>query len=75
MDLRDLVRSKDGSLSLTKLAAATAHLNMAVAFAWVTLHTGFISEMWMIYGGLAVAHAGYDKTAAMVKAYKERSSE
>lgn len=73
MRLRDLIISKDGSLSLTKVAAATAHFSMAVGFVWVTFHHGFIGEMWIIYGGFAISHAAFDKSAAMLKAYKERA--
>ena len=68
-----LVASKDGSLSLTKLAAACFHFAIFVAVCWVTYRKGeFITEMWLTYGGFAVAHASYDKTMANVRAFKER---
>lgn len=68
MKLSDIITSKDGSLSLTKLAASTAHINLAVAFAWITYSKGFIAEMWLIYAGAAIGHAAYDKTKAMLNA-------
>ena len=68
MKLFDIITSKDGSLSLTKLAAATAHLNLAVAFAWITYQSGFVAELWIIYSGAAIFHAAYDKTKAMTNA-------
>ncbi len=69
----DLIQSKDGSLSLTKLAASTAHFLMASGFVCLTVRNGFIPELWMIYGGFAIGHAAYDKSAAMVKEYRERT--
>ncbi len=69
----DLIRSKDGSMSLTKLAAATAHLALAAAFFRMQVLAGeFNGELWMIYGGFAIAHAAYDKTAAMLKDSRDR---
>lgn len=72
MKIADLITSKDGSLSLTKLAASTAHLNLAVAFGWVTYSSGFVPEMWMIYGAFSVGHATADKTMAMVSNFKNK---
>jgi hypothetical protein len=73
--LIDLVQAKDGSLSLTKLAAATAHLLFALTVAWVTyVKQDFIAEMWMLYIGAAIAHASYDKTMATVKDFKDRQA-
>lgn len=69
----DLVRSRDGSMSLTKLAASTAHLLLAGAFFRMQVMTGeFNAELWLIYGGFAIAHASYDKTVAIVKDFKDR---
>lgn len=67
MKLSDLITSKDGSLSLTKLAAATFHFLLAVGVIVHTLVNGFKMDMavWMFYGGIAVGHAAYDKTKAM----------
>jgi hypothetical protein len=68
-----LVTSKDGSLSLTKLSAATAHAFMALSFFRLQVLGGEFNEtLWLVYGGFAIAHAAYDKTAAQVKAFKER---
>ena len=73
MRLSDLVASKDGSLSLTKLAAATGHFLMAAAFLRLQVLGGAFNEvLWLVYGGFAVAHATYDKTLAVVKDYKLR---
>lgn len=75
MKVADLITSKDGSLSLTKLAASTAHLNLAVAFAWITYSKGFVAEMWMIYGAFAVGHATADKAMATVNSFKTKQLE
>lgn len=56
-----------GRISMTKLAAATGHLNAAVWFAWLTWRHGFIAELWMVYLGAAIFHNGYDKTVAAVR--------
>lgn len=71
----DLIRSKDGSLSLTKLAAATAHLNMAVMFIWLTLTRGYMESLWVFYGTIAIMHAVVDKSAAQIKAFKDTKLE
>ena len=70
--IKDLLCSKDGSFSVTKLAVVVAHANFAVAFTWLTYRHGFNEALWVIYGSFAVGHAAYDKSAAMLKAYKER---
>lgn len=67
----DLINSKDGTISLTRLAAVTAHFNAAFAFFWITIDKGFIAELWMIYLGAAIFHAGYDKTLMVTKGQKE----
>jgi hypothetical protein len=74
MKLRDLVTAPDGSLSLTKLAAATAHFLMAASFLRLQVlgEHPFNEALWLVYGGFAIAHAAYDKTAAMVKDFKEQ---
>lgn len=53
-----------GRVSMTKLAAATAHLNAAGWFAWLTFSHGFIAEMWVIYLGATIVHNGWDKAIA-----------
>jgi hypothetical protein len=72
MKLSDLYTSKDGSVSLTKLAASTFHLNLALAVMWHTYTKGFAVDVWALYGAFAVGHAGYDKTMAVVKDLKEK---
>lgn len=77
MKLSDLVTSKDGSLSLTKLAASTFHLLLALgAIAHtVAAHFVFDGAMWGIYGAFAVGHAGYDKTMAVVRDFQNKKLE
>lgn len=72
-----LITSKDGSYSLTKLAAATFHCLLALG---VVAHTytnnfTFDIEVWLVYGGFAVGHASYDKTMAVVNSLKTRKME
>lgn len=75
MKITDIITSKDGSLSLTKLAASTAHALMAAAFALITFRDGFIAELWLIYGTFAVGHATADKAMATVNSFKTRQLE
>ena len=75
MKITDLIQSKDGSMSLTKVAASTAHLNLAVAFAWLTYQSGFVWEMWALYGSFALGHATFDKTMAITNAFKLKKLE
>lgn len=72
MKLSDLVQSKDGSLSLTKLAASTFHFSMAAWVSWSTYSKGFDVAIWTLYASFAVGHAAYDKSAAMVSAFKSK---
>ena len=60
-------------ISMTKLAAATAHLNAAAWFAWLSYQHGFIAELWMIYLSATILHSGYDKTIAAVRDMKASS--
>lgn len=72
----DLIRSRDGSMSLTKLAASTAHFSMAFFVAWLTWkNQRFDMDMWSLYAGIAILHATFDKTAAMVKDFKDKAKE
>jgi len=72
----DLIRSRDGSMSLTKLSASTFHLLLATTVAWITYKTQKFDEpMWLIYSALAVGHATYDKTMATIKDFKDRKLE
>jgi hypothetical protein len=69
----DLIRSnRDGAMSLTKVAALTAHISAAVMFIRLQWSEPFNETLWLVYLGATVFHAVYDKTAAQVKAYKER---
>lgn len=61
-----------GRISMTKLAAATGHLNAASWFAWLTYRFGFIPELWIIYLGATIVHNGYDKAVAAVRDIKTR---
>ncbi|QNJ57345.1 hypothetical protein Dolphis_38 [Pseudomonas phage Dolphis] len=56
-----------GRISMTKLAAATGHLNAASWFAWLTYKHGFIAELWIIYLGATIVHNGYDKAVAAMR--------
>lgn len=86
----DLIRSRDGSLSLTKLAATTFHLSMAVACVSITAArlVRFIETlnapidspifeigMWTLWAGVAVGHAVVDKAGAQVAAYKDKQQQ
>lgn len=69
----DLIRSKDGSMSLTKVAASTFHLLLAATAGWLTYKTSaFDVTMWGLYAAVAVGHAGYDKTLANVRALVDK---
>lgn len=74
MKLRDLIASKDGSLSLTKLSAATAHFLMACCFLRLQVLgvNPFDKELWLLYGAFAIGHAAYDKTTRIVQSVRER---
>lgn len=69
----DLIRAKDGSMSLTKLQAATFHFLLAVTVGWVTwIRRDFLEGMWTLYSAVAVGHAVLDKTGAQIAAFKDR---
>lgn len=69
----DLIRSRDGSMSLTKLAASSFHLLLFVTVGWITyLKREFLTDMWVFYGVAAVGHAFSDKTLAAVAAFKNK---
>lgn len=68
----DLIRSRDGSMSLTKLAATTGHFLAAVMFVRLQWNAEFNGELWLSYMGIAVLHASYDKTIAAVSSFKNR---
>lgn len=72
----DLVRSRDGSLSLTKLAATTFHLLMALTVGLVTwVKQDFVEGMWLLYAAVAVGHAVVDKAGAQIATFKEKQLE
>ena len=70
----DLVRGRDGSISLTKLAASTAHCLMAVSFFRLQVlgDAPFNEALWLVYGGFAIAHAVADKASMQIQAFKDR---
>jgi hypothetical protein len=71
LKLSDIVTNPaTGRLSLTKLAAATGHLNAAVWFAWLTFRHGFVAELWMVYLGATITHNGMSKAIASVRDVK-----
>lgn len=71
----DLVRSRDGSMSLTKLAAATFHASLATTVAWLTYRSQSFNEaMWLLYAGFSVGHATWDKTMATFKDIKTQKT-
>jgi hypothetical protein len=74
LSLGGLITARDGTVSLTKLAAATAHFLMAAAFLRLQVlgDAPFNEMLWIVYGGFSIAHAAYDKTAAMVKDVREK---
>lgn len=72
--INDLIRSQDGSISLTKLAAATAHANAAWLFVHLNLTRGPEEWLWLTYLGVTVTHAAYDKTAKIIQSMKEKTA-
>lgn len=63
----DLLKSRDGSYALTKVAAATAHFNAAWLFVYLTIRYGYSEALWFTYLGATVFHASYDKWLASRK--------
>lgn len=73
MHIKDLVCSKDGSLSLTKLAAASFHFLLFITVGFLTWKKqSFDTEMWLLYAAFTVGHASYDKTMAVIAANRNR---
>lgn len=72
MNIKDLIASKDGSLSLTKLAASTCHFSLACWVSWTTYTKGFDTNIWTLYLAAALGHASFDKTSALVKDFKDK---
>lgn len=76
MNPLDLIRSRDGSMSLTKLSAATFHVLLAIAVVWITwIKRDFVESMWLLYASAAVGHAVVDKAGAQINAFKNRKLE
>jgi hypothetical protein len=73
VSLLDLIRSRDGSLSQTKLAASCFHLAMFVTVCWITyVKRDFVLDMWVLYAGVAVGHAVVDKAGAQIQDFKTK---
>lgn len=69
----DIVKSRDGSLSQTKLAAACFHFLIFLTVAYITwAKQEFQVDMWMLYATVAVGHSAYDKTLANIKDFKDK---
>ena len=69
----DLIRSRDGSMSLTKLSATTFHLLLAITVAWITwISRTFNEAMWGLYAAAAVGHAVIDKTGSQISNFKNK---
>jgi len=61
--LGDLVCSRaDGSISMSRLAACTAHFLAAGFFIYYNAKDPFNEALWMIYLGFATGHAIWDKS-------------
>ena len=67
--------SRDGSVSLSRLAATTAHLLSAVFFVYHNLTAPFSELLWLTYLGFATGHAVYDKTLMVKKASQPAATE
>lgn len=70
----DLIAAKDGSISLTRTAAAFAHVSLFFSFIFYVATQPFNMELWIIYPSATIFHATWDKTAAMVKDFKEKKN-
>lgn len=81
----DLIRSRDGSMSLTKCGALAFHASIAVTVAAITVvriirysidgtsafdAPLFDIGMWTLWASVAVGHAVIDKSTAQVAAFK-----
>lgn len=67
--------SRDGSVSLSRLASVTAHFLSAVFFVYHNLTAPFSELLWAIYLGFATGHAVYDKTLMTKKAAQPATPE
>lgn len=69
--IRDITHSQDGSVSLTKLAAATAHANAAALFVWLNITQEPKEWLWLTYLGATVSHAVADKSVKIYQSIKQ----
>lgn len=71
--MTDIIRGPDGKIVMTKLAAATAHLLLAMTVAYVTiLKQDFIMEMWSLYLGCTILHEQANKAMTKYAAFKDK---
>ena len=70
----DLICSKDGSISLTRLAAVSAHFLSAIFFVYHNATAPFSELLWFTYLGFATGHAAYDKTLMLTKGKSDGSA-
>lgn len=68
--------SVDGKPDLAKAAACVAHFLMACAFGRLQLFgQDFQLELWLTYGGFAIAHDGYNRATALLHDHSRRKIE
>lgn len=72
MKLVDDLMKDDQAWSLTKIAALVAHVAMATAFVHITWTVGFIFELWITYGSLAIFHRIVVSSTSQFKEFKEQ---
>lgn len=75
--LGDIVCSKtDKSLSMTRLAACTAHFLSAILFVyWNLTDDKFNWDLWLLYLGFATGHAVWDKSWMTTKGKEVKKDE
>ena len=69
----DLMKDDKGVWSITKMAAFAAHVMFAAMFAKISLASGFVPDMWWVYGAFALGHAIVNKSSSQFKEFKERA--
>lgn len=63
----------DGKPDIAKLAALAAHCAMFAAFVRLQVIGGEFNEaIWLVYGGFALLHDGFNRTTAMLKDRSDR---
>lgn len=60
-----VINDRTGKVSNTKLAAATAYSVGTFWFCWHNYHTGFNTDMWLIYFGIVAGHKTAEKFIGM----------